>query len=451
MNTTVYIFNMSEDVWPFICSMADPKAIQQEIEENAHLGDRDLFSISPEDHVLLVGSEAVSDEFLAYYQSCVGPKDVRHIVPKHHSGQICRDILDDEEVLKEIIAASNSTKQLTLVSYTASTEFYQLVWYLRNQGLLVVTPESPEEEDAWTVNFYGSKSGIRQLAQQSRAVEPDFVMADGLISMGIVDTARIAAKKYLKEHGVVLKTNKGHSGAGLLIFRPGDLPEDFVSCEIALLKYLKKDPYWEKFPIVIEEYIQSSLIGGGFPSVEFKILKSGKIEYLYFCGMRLTPAGVFQGVEIHNSVFSDRVGAQMVDTGFFVAERYAAAGYRGYFDIDFIAGKNGTLYVTESNVRRTGGTHVYSTALRLFGRDFMYLTYILSNNNYPLPSGAAFSSFTSVVKKLDPVLFNKQTREGVIIVSENILLKQHALAYVVFGNSKKRAVEIEEQMMGLLK
>ena len=42
--TTVYIFNLSEDVWPFISAMSDPTARKQEIEENADLGDRDLFS-----------------------------------------------------------------------------------------------------------------------------------------------------------------------------------------------------------------------------------------------------------------------------------------------------------------------------------------------------------------------------------------------------------------------
>ena len=74
-----------------------------------------------------------------------------------------------------------------------------LVRFLRNRGLTVSTPDSPEEDDAWTVNFYGSKSGIRQLAQQSRAVEPDLIMAEGVIGSGIIDASRIAANKYIKE------------------------------------------------------------------------------------------------------------------------------------------------------------------------------------------------------------------------------------------------------------
>ncbi len=41
----VYIFNMSEDVWPFICSMSDPHARQFEIDWNANLSERDIIAI----------------------------------------------------------------------------------------------------------------------------------------------------------------------------------------------------------------------------------------------------------------------------------------------------------------------------------------------------------------------------------------------------------------------
>ena len=51
-----------------------------------------------------------------------------------------------------------------------------------------------------------------------------------------------------------------------------------------------------------------------------------------------------------------------------MGEQYAKAGYRGYYDVDFIAGRGGELFITESNVRRTGGTHVYAVASRLFGK-----------------------------------------------------------------------------------
>ena len=116
--------------------------------------------------------------------------------------------------------------------------------------------------------------------------------------------------------------------------------------------------------------------------------------------------------------------------------------------MDFVAGRGGELFVTESNVRRTGGTHVYAVANRIFGKEFMYETYTLSCNTYPLPEGKKFT-FTSLLEILKPVLFDKKTREGVILVSEN-MLERGQMQYIIFGANKKRALDIEAEMERLL-
>ncbi len=447
----VYFFNMSEDVWPFISAMSDKKSRTSEIQENVFLADMRLFQFCAEDdHLFFICPQGVSPEFLDYFQSLFGIKHITIITMTHHTGSLCDDILNDETIMKKLIEIANSTRRLTVTSYATTPEFLHLMRELRNRGLTIYAPESPEEEDGWTVNFYGSKSGIRQLAQQSQNVEPDFKMAEGLICVGIEDAAKIAAKRYVKENGVVIKTNKGHAGMGVLLFRPGDLPQDYLSCEQMILRVLEKEAYWSKFPIIVEDFIQiQTSIGGGCPNVEFKILKNGRVEFLYYCGMRMTADGIFKGVEIHNEVVSDRIAAQMVDTGFFVGERYAAAGYRGYYDLDFVAGRNGQLFVTESNVRTTGGTFVYTTALKLFGKDFMYITNVLSNNSYDI-SHLGHQTFSQIQEKLRPILFNKSTQEGVLTVSEN-LLRMDKLAYIIFGKTKKRAYDIEAEMESLLK
>jgi len=447
---SVYIFNMSEDVWPFINSMTDKKARAKEIQWNVYLSDMRLFMFCNEDSpVYFVCPQGVSEEFMSYFKELFGNRRITILTTAIHSGAICDDILHDELIMKKLVEIANSSQRLTITSYATTPEFLHLIRELRNRGLTIYTPEAPEEEDGWTVNFYGSKSGIRQLAQQSQNAEPDFQMANGLICVGVEDAAKIAAKRYIKEHGVVIKTNKGHAGMGVMIFRPDDLPLDYLICEEKIRTMLEGEAYWSKFPIIIEDFIQlSSAIGGGCPNVEFKILKNGRVEFLYYCGMRMTRDGVFNGMEVHNEVVSDRVGAQMVDTGFFVGEKYAAAGYRGYYDVDFVAGRNGQLYVTESNVRTTGGTFIYEIALRFFGKDFMYTTNILSNNSYDI-SDLPPQTITDVRRKFEPILFNKTTREGIIIVSEN-LLRIDLLAYVIFGKTKRRAYELEEQMVALL-
>lgn len=447
--STVYIFNMSEDVWPFIGAMSDKRKQKLEIEENADLGDRDLFSFCDEETMIFVLPRPVDDAFLDYYMSLFGKRNFRVLVPKTHSGVICEDILHDEALMQALTTAANGLGRLVVKSYTTSQAFLDLVRKFRERGLTIFTPEAPEEEDAWTVNFFGSKSGIRQLSQQSRAIEPDFIMADGIVVSGIIDASRIAANKYVSEHGVVLKTNKGHSGAGVLLLRDGELPADYSRCQKAILEMLEKDAYWKLFPIVVESLLSvNQTVGGGYPSVEFQILKNGHVEFLYYGGMRVTRDGVFRGMEIHNDAISEQMAVRMVDTGFFIGEQYRADGYRGYFDVDFVASKNGQMYVTESNVRRTGGTHVFATAERLFGKDFMYLTYILSNNAYALPEGKTFS-FNEMLTVLAPVLFDKRTREGLIIISEN-LLSYHQLGYIIFAKTEKRARDLEAKMIELL-
>jgi hypothetical protein len=447
--STVYIWNMSEDVWPFISSIGSEEGRRYEIDENANLGDRELFSFAGEEHILFISPYPISESFLRYYQEVTGNRDIRVLVPEHHTGVICEDILHDPDLLSEIIKVGKSVKRLMVVSYATTMPFLQLVQELVKNDLPVFTPEAPEWEDAWTVNFFGSKSGIRQLAQKSRIEEPDFHMTDGVICMGITDAAKIAARRYIENNSVVIKTNKGHSGAGVLLLRPGELPTQYTQCENAIYEMLTADAYWEKFPIIIEDFIQvNPSVAGGCPSIEFRIYKSGRIDSLYYCGMRVNEQGVFQGVEIADDVVPARMAATMVDTGFFIAEQYAAAGYRGYFDVDYVVAKNGDIFVTESNVRRTGGTFVYHVAEELIGKDFMYQCYILSNNLWKLPQGVHYE-FSELITTAESVLFNKKTKEGVIFISANVL-RQNRVGYIVIAKNKKRALEIEETMQQLL-
>lgn len=445
---TVYVFNMSEDVWQFISAMTDKKTQEKEIIWNSYLCERDLFSFADEDHIVFIFPYDISRDFLEYYITLFGKKDFTILVPKKNSGEICIDSLIDKMLMQKLISTTNGHRKLTLLSYATTPQLFDLVHALEKQGLIVNLKESPDEEDSWTVNFFGSKSGIRQLSQKSLREEPDFRMSDGSIVMGIVDAAKIAASMYGRERGVVLKTNKGHSGMGILIYRNGELPNDFHTCVQTLIERLAKEAYWSKFPIVIEELIPiNASVGNGFPSIEFYINKAGKVNFLYYCTLRVTKQGEFQGIEIHEDILADNVKARMLDTGFFIGEKFSQSGYRGYFDIDFAAGKNGELYVTETNIRRTGGTHVYKTAKKLFGENFLLESYILSNNSLDIHE--SYNSFAQLHDRLLPLLFDKKTREGIILCSEQ-LLSLHKMAYIIFAPTKKRSYEIEAQMIQLV-
>lgn len=441
----VRIFNLSEDVWPFIDAIGDEKAKKREIDENSNLGDRDLFSEAEEFDFVFITAKPLQEDFVAYFKKICLVNDLEILVPKKHSGKLCEDILNDRVVFKRLLELGKEYQHLSLKPYSTTANFLKLIKKLRENGVTVTTPISPNGHNSWTVNFYGSKSGIRQLTQINGAFRADLKMPNGVISSGVEDSARLAANKYIKEGGVVIKTNKGHAGMGVLIFKKGELPSSFVECKKAILAEFKKDRYWDKFPIIVESLVKfDKKVGGGFPNAEFLIKKNKEVKLLYYCGMRVDSKGVFAGVEISEDALPRRIASRITDIGYLIGEQYASDGYVGYFDIDFISGKNGEIFVNESNVRVTGGTHVYQAAKELAGRDFTKKTYVLSNNLYKLPKQKY--TFTSVLKKINPISYSRKTKEGVVIVSAN-LLEMGYLAYIVFGKNKKRALRIEEEMI----
>jgi len=445
----VYIYNIVEDEWSFISAISDKELRKKEIENSNSSAESYLFANADEEEFMYVSPKSISTAFKKYFQDLVGAKKINIVVPKKITGLVCKDFYNDKPLFNQFIKRARRYKKVTLVSYASSPQFLDLKDKIKNLKINISTPEAPEVDCSWTVNFYGSKSGIRQLAQQSTALEPDFIMPEGIICVGKLDAARIAANRYITDNGVVIKTNKGSSGNGVLIFRNGDLPKDYKQCEKAIYSIFNKNDYWDRYPIIIEDLISVNLDNGSsFPNIEFKIHKNGKIEMLYYCLMMVTKDGVFYGIDMHENVINERLAARIVDTGYYIAERYAAAGYRGHFDIDMIATKYNQVFVNESNTRNTGGTDVYKIALELIGRDFLSDSYVISRSKYDI-SYIKRPSLKHILTILKPILYNKKMKEGVVISSENII-RQKELIYIIFGNTKRRAYQIEKEMTRLL-
>ena len=445
----VYIYNVVEDEWSFISTISDKEERKKEIESCNSSTECYLFANADENEFIYISPKPISSEFKKYFQRLVGATKIDILVPKSESHLICKDFYNDKGMFSRFVKKAKKYKKVTLVSYATSPQFLDLAEKLREKKINVFTPEAPEVDCAWTVNFYGSKSGIRQLAQQSTAREPDFIMPEGVICVGKLDAAKIAANRYINDNGVVVKTNKGSSGSGVLIFRSGDLPKNYKECEKAIYSILNKNDYWDRYPIIIEDLINVDVnSGSSFPSIEFKIQKSGKIELLYYCIMSVTKEGVFCGIDMHEDVLGERLAARIIDTGYYIAERYAAAGYRGHFDIDMIATKYNQVFVNESNTRNTGGTDVFKVALELIGKDFFSDSYVISRTKYKLIN-ISHPTLYKIEKILEPLLYDKKTKEGVMITSENII-KQGQLIYNIFGNTKKKAYQIEIEMKRLL-
>jgi len=444
----VYIFNVVEDEWPFIESLADPQKQKEAIEESQNANSCYFLSTAIENSFIYISPKKIFPQFQTYAQKLMNYKEGEILVPRAKTNLICQDLIFDQKIFSHLVKKAKDYRRLVLISYAASPYFYELQKALTENGIEVYAPEAPEIECAWTVNFFGSKSGIRQLAQKSQVQEPDFIMPEGLICVGRLDAAKIAAHKYIKQGGVVIKTNKGNNGAGVLILRENELPRNYLACEEKIYQILKQENYWEKFPIVVEDLININYNRSSvFPNIEFKIHKNGHIEMLYYCTMKVTPKGVFYGVDINKDVLNERTAARIIDTGYFIAEQYANAGYRGHFDIDMIAAKNNHIYVCESNTRNTGGTDIYKISQKLIGKDFANNTYVLSRG-YRLETQKPLS-FEIIMNFIGPLLFSPQTKEG-IVLNKATDLEKKKLTYTIYGKNKKRTYEIEDKMILLL-
>ncbi|MCX6730253.1 MAG: hypothetical protein NTZ55_00200, partial [Candidatus Roizmanbacteria bacterium] len=244
----VYIYNVVEDEWSFITTISDKEERRKEIESCNSSAECYLFANADENEFTYISPKPISSEFKKYFQRLVGATKIDILVPKNDTHLICKDFYNDKALFNRFIKKAKKYKKVSLVSYATSPQFLDLAERLKEKKINVVTPEAPEVDCAWTVNFYGSKSGIRQLAQQSTALEPDFIMPEGVICVGKLDAAKIAANRYINDNGVVIKTNKGSSGNGVLIFRNGDLPKNYKECEKAIYTTLNKNDYWDRYP-----------------------------------------------------------------------------------------------------------------------------------------------------------------------------------------------------------
>ncbi len=444
----IYVFNGVEDEWSFLSAINDPIKRFEHISELENATDAYFLSLATEKDFVYISPKPISQEFQDYAQSLLHFQKSRVITPTLRSHLICEDLLADSKSFNELVTLAKEYKKILMTSYSASFEFYSLYEQLLRVGLDVSIPEAPDYASAWTVNFFGSKSGIRQLAQKSRAQEPDFMMPEGVICMGKQDAAKIAANRYLKNKGVVIKTNKGSGGNGVLIFRDGELPTVYRDCVKKILDSME-ERYWDIYPVIIEDLVNIHYNGmGGFPNVEFRIHKNGRIEMLYVCACQVTSKGVFYGIDINEDIINDRLQTRMEDTGYFIAEQYAADGYRGYFDIDMMYAKNGHVYVCESNTRHTGGTDVYKMAKALLGKNFMTDGYTISRIRHGWFEKDAYS-FSDILETLSELLYDSKKREGIVINSHHFI-RDGGLIYTIIGKNKKKAYELEKTMVKLL-
>ena len=74
--------------------------------------------------------------------------------------------------------------------------------------------------------------------------------------------------------------------------------------------------------------------------------------------------------------------------------------------------------------------------------------YVLNRNNYKFNNQESIS-FKKIIDIIQPILYDKKKKEGLILSSASIL-EYNQLLYTILGKNKKRAYELQEQLYKLL-
>jgi hypothetical protein len=255
-----------------------PKSVRQyEIRENAfcQIGICFCFFHPGFASLLPTGHQDLID----YYHTIIPNSLVAALHPQTHTGQLCLDIINDSNLIKKIKQLSSDYGSIKLVSVSSSPQFYQLYQHLKKLGIKVKLAQAPAPDSAWTVDFFGSKSGIRQTLNLIKP-PPIVSYSPGCLAPNPSVALNLAKHLYSKNRGLVIKTNKGHAGAGILIYPPHQLSlNSFIK---DLSHHFAAEKYWAKYPIIIEDYIQiNTSLAGGCPSLEYLIHDDGRFEFLY--------------------------------------------------------------------------------------------------------------------------------------------------------------------------
>src|SRR3989339_1641632 len=109
---TVYISNISEDVWDFITSL-DPNAMSNEIEENTFLSDRAIFTLP--DSSVFIAAKSISPQYQDYITSLIHLDDFHVVIPQNADGELSLDLANDLPLIKTL----NQFGEINLAAYSS--------------------------------------------------------------------------------------------------------------------------------------------------------------------------------------------------------------------------------------------------------------------------------------------------------------------------------------------
>lgn len=388
---------------------------------------------------IVVTSNPINPEHQTHLAKALDYINMTLYKPESSSGRLSLDILHDSKLLGSLIDLSNKTEQAMVISpYCVTPEFVNLVDEMIHLGGRIVAPEMPEKNNLPLVKNIDLKSGFRALISSSY-LKHQIPIPAGYSCKTVEQAVKKAYLFSSKGEECIIKPDNGEDGIG----QKRVPPDSSIS---SVLNIISNNKFLNHGAVVVEKFIESdnNIVS---PSIEYYI-KDDKLYYLYSCAQALSQDRTFLGVDIGPSILPTKIKREMIRMGDVFGRTLATLGYRGFFDIDFIVDKDQTVYAVESNLRRTGATHVHAIGQQLFGHGYENHMYLRSADvDLCVPEGLSISE---IFNKLDPVLYPNIGRDRGVIVTISAGIPVGRLGYVVIGQSRQEIDNLQQTIYKLV-
>lgn len=169
---------------------------------------------------------------------------------------------------------------------------------------------------------------------------------------------RRAAARARAGESTVLKSEHGVGGSGTTLVTPGRVRA--AGGARALLRHLPRGP------LLVEEYVRGPAREGAARDLTYDgFVDAGGRPHPVGAALMDVADGAYRGATVGPGAVPARLEGPLLAFGAAVGRELAAAGHRGWFDVDFVADAAGRLAPTETNLRLTGPSVAFMAAARL--------------------------------------------------------------------------------------
>lgn len=388
-----------------------------------------------DDNKIIITSQPILRDHFVYVNKLLGWKNVINLSPTRPGFSISEDCFKNQFLKKRLVEIISDNPGIALIPYRLTPQFQKLIHFLNSKNLTFTTPETIPQDKQFVLTYFNTKRGFRHLWHMSGADSSSYIqIPEGFITEDKQEVIEAAWWFMTHQKSFVIKYNKGTQGIGVQMIDRKTLPkkrEDFN----AHIKKLLTDKIWRSSAIIIEEAVPITKGGQSIsPSVEMYVSPDGTVNKYYACDQVLAEdKKTFRGVYTYPELYKDKNIKHAFQAGLKFGRQLARYGYRGVYDVDLIRSSQNKMYAVESNMRRTGGTHLHELCMALLGKRYGEHYHALIEDIMLRPNHSL--TYDTCKKLFHDELYSNNQKKGIILSNPDMLNVQ-ILAVVVIAESK---------------